>query len=497
MMEYKKNTEIELDITDISNEGEGIGKSDGFPFFVKDALPGDRILASVTKAKKNYAYARLVRIISPSRDRVEARCPIARSCGGCRLQELDYGAQLAFKERKVKNDIIRLGGVPQDILDKAFEGIDGMEAPFRYRNKAQYPFGRDRNGNIIYGFYAGRTHEIKSCDDCLLSSPDDHAILEVIKGWLLSEKLSPYDEKTGRGLLRHVLIRRAFSSGAVMVCLVVNSKEFPHRDVLIKRLTGMGKNITSVSYSENTERTNVIMGKNYHTIYGTDTIRDSIGGLSFEISPLSFYQVNPFQTEKLYSHALEFAALKGNETVWDLYCGIGTISLFLASKAGMVCGVEIVPQAIEDAKKNALINHIDKVQFFTGAAETVLPEYYSAVDASTELLHPDVIVVDPPRKGCDEKCLETMVKMQPDRIVYVSCDPATLSRDIKYLRANNYELRRLHIVDMFPQSVHVEVVSLLQRMSNRKYKPDAKVKIDVDLEDYYRIKDEEKRQESK
>ena len=459
--EYKKNEELELRITDLGSEGEGIGKIEGFPFFVKGALPGDKILAGVTKAKKNYAFARLIKVIEPSPDRVEPPCHVAGRCGGCRLQGLSYEAQLKFKSDKVYNDLLRLGGVPSEKLDEIFEPIMGMDSiPLRYRNKAQYPFGKDKNGNIIYGFYAGRTHDIIPCEDCLLSSPENKDILERIVLWMKEFGIEPYDERLHTGVVRHVLIRKSFAFDEFMVCLVINAKKLPHEEKLIEKLS----DVASLSYSVNTEDTNVIMGDSYTTIHGNPVIRDRIGDLIFNISPLSFYQVNPVQTEKLYKTALEYAELKGNETVWDLYCGIGTISLFLACNAKKVCGVEIVPQAIDDAKKNAENNDILNAEFFVGAAEEVLPEYY-ANNSSDDMIHPDVIVVDPPRKGLDSVCIDTIVKMSPERIVYVSCDPATLSRDVKIFCENGYELKRVRPCDMFPMTVHVETVVLLTRQN--------------------------------
>ncbi|MCR5208606.1 MAG: 23S rRNA (uracil(1939)-C(5))-methyltransferase RlmD [Lachnospiraceae bacterium] len=464
MISYVKNQETEIVITDLGSEGEGIGKIDGFPFFVKGALPGDRILAGVTKVKKNYAFARVIKILEPSADRVSPKCEADRRCGGCRLQSLSYDAQLRYKTDKVKNILMRIGGVPEALLDKVMEPIIGMgenaEGPWRYRNKAQYPFGRDKEGKLVYGFYAGRTHDIITCDDCLISAPENGKVLENIVAWMNEHDLDPYDESNGTGLLRHVLIRKSRAYNELMVCLVINAKDLPWEKELVDKLTHCDE-IASISYSVNMDNTNVIMGREYHTVYGKDTIKDRIGGLEFNISPLSFYQVNPVQTEKLYSTALEFADLKGDEVVWDLYCGIGTISLFLAKHAKKVCGVEIVPQAIDDAKNNAKENGISNAEFYVGAAEEILPAYYE--NNSDDMTHPDVVVVDPPRKGLDEKCIETIVKMTPERVVYVSCDPATLARDIRIFAENGYVLKRVRACDMFPQTVHVETVVLLIR----------------------------------
>ena len=358
-----------------------------------------------------------------------------------------------------------------------------MEQPFRYRNKAQFPVGTDKEGNLVTGFYAGRTHDIINNRNCYLGVEENRQVLDVVLGWMEKYGVSAYDEKTGTGLVRHILIRYGFKTGEMMVCLVINGERVPKQEALVERLREIS-GMTSITTSTNQERTNVIMGSKIRTLWGTPYISDYIGEVKYQISPLSFYQVNPVQTEKLYGTALEYAGLDGNETVWDLYCGIGTISLFLAQKAKKVYGVEIVPAAIEDARRNAELNGITNAEFFVGKAEEVLPEMYAKGEARA-----DVIVVDPPRKGCDAALLETVVKMQPERIVYVSCDSATLARDLKWLCAEGYELKRVRGVDMFPMTGHVETVCLL---SNRK--PDTKVRVDVNLEDYYRIKDAEKNQ---
>ena len=366
---YQKNQMIQVEITDMGTEGEGIGKIDGFTFFIKDALIGDVVEAKVMKAKKNYAYARLEKVVSPSSFRVEPKCFFSRSCGGCQLQAMDYAQQLAFKNRKVKNNMMRIGGFSEELLDAVMEtpvgmGINGTESrilggkkeePFHYRNKAQFPFGYDKEGNIITGFYAGRTHSIIANTDCALGVKENQEILDVILDFMKKEGVSAYREETGAGLLRHVLIRKGFSTGQIMVCLVINGEKIPAVDKLIAGLSQI-EGMTSISLSVNKERTNVIMGTDIRLLWGKERIEDTIGDLTFSISPLSFFQVNPVQTERIYKQALEYAGLQGEETVWDLYCGIGTISLFLAQKAKQVYGVEIIPQAIEDAKENAVRN---------------------------------------------------------------------------------------------------------------------------------------------
>ncbi len=591
-MDYKKNDIVTIEIQDISHDGEGIGKINGYPFFVKDTVIGDRAQVRVTKVKRNYAYGRLEKVLEPSPGRVQPVCAFHRQCGGCQIQAMAYEAQLRFKESKIRNNLIRIGGFAPEAVDDIMEPIVGMEVPLRYRNKAQYPVGTDREGNPVAGFYAGRTHDIIANTECFLGPEEYKDILEIILDYMRRERIPAYDENTGAGLIRHVLIRKGFGSGQIMVCLVINwrgegsdrqdaaGKTGPDgckrylpaqerlterlgaipgmtgisvsintentnvimgsevhtiwgkdriadtvhmreagliRHVLIRKGFGSGQimvclvinwrgegsdrqdaagktgpdgckrylpaqerlterlgaipGMTGISVSINTENTNVIMGSEVHTIWGKDRIadtvhmRDSLHGfrptgeeISFSISPLSFYQVNPAQMERLYALALEYAGLTGRETVWDLYCGIGTISLFLAKGAKQVYGVEIIPKAIEDARENASRNGIDNAEFFVGRAEELLPEKYER-----EGIRADVIVVDPPRKGCDAACLDTILKMRPERVVYISCDSATLARDLKVLCEGGYEMKRVRGVDLFGMTVHVEVACCLQR----------------------------------
>ena len=501
-MSYQKNQMVTIEIEDIGADGEGIGKIDGFPLFVKDAVPGDLVEVKIVKAKKNYAFARLEKILEPSPDRTDPPCPFHRQCGGCQIQALSYEKQLAFKQQKVKNNLMRIGGFEEGLLDRIMEPIIGMEEPWRYRNKAQYPVGYSKEGELITGFYAGRTHSIIANTDCLLGVTENKEILESILSYMRETGVTAYDEKTGKGLIRHVLIRKGFTSGQIMVCLVVNARpeqkkgiglceksglpsqkkknglpvqekmnRLPAREKLsevLEKIPGM----TSVSLNYNWENTNVIMGDVTELIWGEDTIKDTIHLLevrgndfyptdtevTYAISARSFYQVNPVQTEKLYSTALAYAGLTGEETVWDLYCGIGTISLFLAKRARKVYGVEVIEQAILDARKNARENQIENAEFFVGKAEEVLPAEYEKNG-----VYADVIVVDPPRKGCDEMCLNTILKMAPKKVVYVSCDSATLARDLRILCDGGYELKKVRACDQFCHSSHVEVVILLQR----------------------------------
>lgn len=454
----QKNDELILKIEDMGVDGAGIGKADGMTFFVKDAVIGDVVRAKVMKLKKTYGYARLMELQEASPDRVEPKCPYYRQCGGCQIQALSYEKQLEFKERKVRNNLERIGG----FTEIPMEPIVGMEEPYHYRNKAQFPVGTDKDGHIVTGFYAGRTHTIIPNRDCALGLPVNREILDLVIDFMEKYHVSAYDEKTGKGLVRHVLIRCGFTSKEKMVCLIINGKSLPHSEKLVEALRKID-GMTSISINCNTGRTNVILGRKTIVLWGQEYITDQIGEISYEISPVSFYQVNPVQTEKLYGLALEYADLHGEETVWDLYCGIGTISLFLAQKAKQVYGVEIIPQAIENAKRNAVKNGIENAEFFVGKSEEVLPEFYEKEAAAGRKAHADVIVVDPPRKGCDEKLLETIVKMAPDRVVYVSCDSATLARDLKILCENGYELKRVRAVDQFCHTVHTESVCLMER----------------------------------
>ncbi|MGF7142008.1 23S rRNA (uracil1939-C5)-methyltransferase [Anaerotaenia torta] len=449
----KKNDQVEVTIEDIGSEGEGIGRYEGYTLFVKDTVMGDRALVQVMKTGKSYGYARLVKLLEPSVYRVEPRCPIAARCGGCQLMHIDYAKQLEYKENKVRGCLTRIGG----FHDFTMEPICGMEEPYYYRNKAQYPVGRNKDGSLAIGFYAGRTHSIIDTSHCYIGARVNEEIITFLRSFLEKHRIEPYHEENHTGLLRHILIRVGFKTGEVMVCLVLNGGRMPHENELIaglQKIAGM----KSICLNINRERTNVILGDKVIPLWGEPYISDYIGSIRYRISPLSFYQVNPVQTQKLYAIALEYADLKGDETVWDLYCGIGTISLFLAQKAKQVYGVEIIPQAIEDAKKNAELNQIDNVEFFVGAAEEVLP-----AKNKEENIYADVIVVDPPRKGCDQSLLDTIVMMEPEKLVYISCDPATLARDAKYLCERGFELVKVRAVDQFGHSTHVECVILMQR----------------------------------
>ena len=452
-MEFKKNDLLTVVIEDMGHDGEGIGKAEGYTLFIKDAVIGDTVEAKIMKAKKNYGYARLMRVLNPSPYRVEPKCPCARACGGCQLQFLSYEKQLEFKKNKVKGNLERIGGFGQVEIEK----VIGMENPWRYRNKAQFPVGKNKDGEIITGFYAGRTHSIIPNRNCYLGAEVNEEILNQVIAYMTDNHVEPYEEAGGKGLVRHILIRNGFKTGEFMVCIIANGRTLPKVNNLIERLQTI-PGMTSISLNVNTKRNNVILGDKVITLWGQETISDYIGDIKFEISPLSFYQVNPVQTEKLYGTALEYAGLTGKETVWDLYCGIGTISLFLAQKAKQVYGVEIVPPAIEDAKRNARRNGIENAEFYVGKAEEVLPQKYEEEGSRA-----DVIVVDPPRKGCEPEVLDTMLHMKPERIVYVSCDSATLARDLKILCEKEYQIEKVAVCDMFGNSVHVETVCKLVR----------------------------------
>ncbi len=528
---FKKNDLAELFIEDMTKDGEGIGHADGYTLFVKDAVVGDRILAQVTKTGKSYGYARVREILEPSPERVKAPCPLARRCGGCTLQAMSCKAQLAFKENLVRRNLERIGG----FSDVPMEPILGMENPWRYRNKAQYPVGAAKpsaykessrtalpqpaSANtrtaarpqpasenaasprlLSAGYYAARSHELLNLRDCLLSPAHNAAILDCILAFAGEFGVTAYDETTGKGLLRHILIREGFATGEILICLVINGRKLPRAEELVRRLRDLPlgqkmpvPEIRSICLNVNTKKTNVILGGEVLPLYGDPWITDRLGGFEFRISPLSFYQVNPVQTLRLYETAVEFAGLTGTETVFDLFCGIGTISHFLAKKAREVYGVEIVPQAIRDAAANAARNHLTNAHFFAAAAEDVAARGY--FDEHTPLVHPDVVVLDPPRKGCEESLLRTIRALAPDRIVYVSCDSATLARDLRILAAPaegteaSYRLARVRPCDMFPATAHVESCVLLTRVSNRK--ADSYVKLNVKMEDYYRIKDAE------
>lgn len=449
-----KNKEYIVDIVDIGQGGVGIGKYEGFTVFVDGGLVQDKIKVKITKSKKNYAVGDIVEIIEKSPFRVERKCSESlRQCGGCQIQELDYQKQLDVKTNEVKQVISRIGKLDDVVIHDTL----GMEHPFRYRNKAQFPIQKKDNMPVI-GFYKKKSHDLISTDECIIQHEVNDKIIKIIKTYIRAYNVSIYDEKTHKGLLRHLVTKVGFTTGEVMIVLVANGKKLPYLKELASVLKENIPGFKTLVVNVNTQKTNVILGKENIVAYGDGMIRDYIGELVFEISPLSFFQVNPLQTEVLYNKALEYANLGENDTVFDIYCGIGTISLFLDQKAKKVYGIEIVEDAIKDAKRNAKINNMDNVEFYVGKAEEVVPKMYK------EGKRANVVVVDPPRKGCDEKVLDTIVSMEPDRVVYVSCNPSTLARDLAYLNERGYKCHEIQPVDMFPHSVHVENVAWLSRV---------------------------------
>ena len=451
-----KNKEYIVDIVDIGQGGVGIGKYEGFTVFVDGGLVQDKIKVKITKSKKNYAVGDMIEIIEKSPFRVARKCSEnLRQCGGCQIQELDYQKQLDIKTNEVKQVISRIGKLDDVVIHDTL----GMEHPFRYRNKAQFPIQKKDNMPVI-GFYKKKSHDLISTDECIIQHEVNDKIIKIIKTYIRAYNVSIYDEKTHKGLLRHVVTKVGFTTGEVMIVLVANGKKLPYLKELASVLKENIPGFKTLVVNVNTQKTNVILGKENIVAYGDGMIRDYIGELVFEISPLSFFQVNPLQTEVLYNKALEYANLGENDTVFDIYCGIGTISLFLAQKAMKVYGIEIVEDAIKDAKRNAKINNMDNVEFYVGKAEEVVPKMYK------EGKRANVVVVDPPRKGCDEKVLDTIISMQPDRVVYVSCNPSTLARDLAYLNERGYKCHEIQPVDMFPHSVHVENVAWLSKADN-------------------------------
>ncbi len=483
---FQKNDIVTVEIKDISSDGAGIGKADGFTLFIKDAVMGDTVTAKIMKVKKGYGFARLLEVVAPSPFRTAPKCELARKCGGCQIQELSYDRQLSFKQKRVKDVLLRIGGFSEELVQQVMHPILGMEEPWRFRNKEQLPVG-EKDGRPAAGFYAGHTHCIVPVSDCLVGPEENQKILAAVLKYMEEYHVPAYREETGTGLVRHILIRSGIYSRETMVCLVINGRKLPKEEKLVERLKEIPE-IVSICLNSNTEKTNVIMGQKGRVLWGKEAIEDtmhvlpaqyeggqvrfgvSLRSITYRISPLSFYQVNPHQAERLYSIVRCYAQLTGTETVWDLYCGVGTIGCFLAEDAGEVYGVEVIPDAIKDARKNAKENGLTNITFRVGKAEEVLPEYVEArmkEEGRTDKRGMvDVVVVDPPRKGCDELCLQTILETQPERIVYVSCDPATMARDCKILAAGGYELQAVQPVDQFPHTVHVETVVLMSRVQN-------------------------------
>lgn len=462
----EKNRDYIVDISGLTSEGSGVARIEGFTVFVEGGIPNEQAEIRIVKVLKNYAYGKLIRVLKLAPSRVEPSCEVVKRCGGCQLQHMNYEAQLQYKTRQVKDAIERLGG----LKDVTIHDTIGMDNPWNYRNKAQFPVGMD--GEVKIGFYANRSHEIINTPQCSIQDAINDNVVQAVREFIKKYDISVYDENTGKGLIRHIVTRKGFRTGEVMVCIVINGDAIPCDKALIEMLKSRIENLKSVVLNINKKNTNVILGERNIVIFGEEAIYDYIGEFKFKISPLSFFQVNPIQTEVLYNKALEYADLKGDEVVFDAYCGIGTISLFLSKKAKKVYGVEIVPQAIDNAKENARLNNIKNAEFIVGESEKVIPDMYK------KGIEADVIVVDPPRKGCDEKLLEVIAQMGPERVVYVSCNPATLARDLKYLSERGYRVKEIQPVDMFPQTTHVETVVCLSRKN-----PDDRIEIELNLDE--------------
>lgn len=453
----EKNKEYILDVVAQGYEGEGIAKIDNtFPVFVEGALVGEKVKVKIVKSKKSFAYGKLIEIVEESKERCTSECGIYKKCGGCKLQHSTYKEQLKFKHERVKDCISKIGKLDESLVKFPL----GMEQPWRYRNKVQLPIGLV-NGELKIGFFAPRSHEIIDMESCLIQDEIADKVVELTRSWIIKNNIKPYNidgQYDESGILRHIMIRRGFTTNEVMVVIVTNGKELPNKDEFIYLMVNNIHGIKSIIQNINSKPTNVILGLESKTLWGSDTICDYIGEFKYNISPLSFFQVNPIQTEVLYGKTLEYADLSGNETVFDAYCGTGSITLFLSQKAKEVYGVEIIPQAIENAKINAVENNVDNAHFYVGESEVVIPNLIS------KGIKADVVVVDPPRKGCDKKLLDAITNIDAKRIVYVSCDPSTLARDLAILEENGYKTVEIQPVDMFPHTVHVECVVLMSRV---------------------------------
>ncbi|MEE1056710.1 MAG: 23S rRNA (uracil(1939)-C(5))-methyltransferase RlmD [Acutalibacteraceae bacterium] len=451
-MNLKKNEIYETTITGMTTEGSGVGRIDGTAVFITNTAIGDIIKTKIIKTSKNYAIGRIEEIISPSPDRTEPDCKYFSQCGGCTYRHITYEAECQIKQQRVQDAIARIAGFENLKINP----IVGGKSRNHYRNKAQLPVGKDSKGNLIMGFYAYHSHRIVDSNSCNLQPDEFTEISKIVKSWTVKNKIQPYNEATHTGLLRHLYIRIAEVTGEIMVCLVINGNSISFTDELINQLKAV-KGFKSLQLNINKEKTNVVLGKKCITLYGCDYITDILCGLKFNISPLSFYQVNRTQAENLYSIAQKYAQLKKDDILLDLYCGTGTIGLSMAHKIKKLIGVEIIPQAIENAKENAKLNNINNAEFICADAST----------ASTKLdkqgIKPTVIIVDPPRKGCDKELIATIVKMSPKRVVYVSCDSATMARDIKIFNELGYTPREVTPVDMFPGTSHIECVVLMSR----------------------------------
>ncbi|SIS65500.1 23S rRNA (uracil(1939)-C(5))-methyltransferase RlmD [Salimicrobium flavidum] len=449
----QKNETITLTFEDLTHEGDGVGKVDGYPLFVPYGLPGEKAQVKVIKVKKNFGFGKLLEVEEESADRVTPPCNVYYQCGGCQLQHMSYSRQLTMKKNQVENVMKKIGHLEHVPVHDTL----GMEDPWRYRNKIQIPVGEKENGELKTGFYQKRSHNIIDMDTCIIQDEANDGMVEVVRRIASDLGIEAYHEESHNGVLRHIMVRTGQKTGDIMVVLVTRTKKLPHQERLIEQIKEAYPNVKSIVHNVNKDKTNVILGEETNVIYGDEYIYDTIGDIRFMISAKSFYQVNPTQTKTLYDKALEYADLRGGETVVDAYCGIGTISLFLAEAAKKVYGVEVVSEAVYDAKKNARLNNIENAEFYVGEAEKIMPWWRK------QGLRPDVIVVDPPRKGCDEVLLTSILEMEPERIVYVSCNPSTLARDLRILEDGGYETQEVQPVDQFPQTNHVECVTWLKK----------------------------------
>lgn len=456
----KKDEIYEIQVVDMGHKGEAIGKVDGFTVFVDGAVKGDIVKGRITLSKKSYATAELVEIVTPSQDRVTPKCKLSGICGGCQIMHMDYNKQLEMKQDQIKQNLSRIGKIESPNLLP----IIGMENPYNYRNKAQFPLEVDSKGNLQIGFYKKFSHDVIPFDTCHIQDPINDKILNIVKQYIRKNDITIYDEKTNSGNIKRIVTKVGFKTGEVMVVVVTKSKILPKNDQLVSMLKKEIPGLKTVVQNINPKQTNVILGEKNFVLFGNGTITDKLHDLVFEISPNSFYQVNPVQTDVLYSKALEFADIDNTKTVVDVYCGIGTISLFLAQKAKKVIGVEVLEQSIEDAKRNAKINKLNNAEFLCGKAEEVLPKLYE------DGVRADVVVVDPPRKGCEEIVLKTIAEMNVEKIIYVSCNPSTLARDIEILSHHGYKMEKGQGVDMFPHSMHVEAIILMTRSGSGEKK---------------------------
>jgi 23S rRNA (uracil1939-C5)-methyltransferase len=444
----QKNDYIDVTFEDLTHDGAGVAKVDGYPIFVPKALPGEKAKIKVIKTNKSYGIGRLIELYERSHFRVDVASEDAHKYGGCQLQHMSYEGQLQFKENQVRQVLTRIG----KLEDVKVHPILGMDNPWHYRNKAQVPVG-EKDGKLIAGFFKPRSHEIVDTNESLIQIPEINEAVQAVKEICSELGIPAYNEEAHKGVLRHIMARYGKQTGELMVVIITRTADIPHKNKLVKEIIARLPKVKSIVHNVNPKRTNVILGEKTTVLWGNEVIYDYIGNVKFAISALSFYQVNPDQTKVLYDKALEYAGLTGEETVIDAYCGIGTISLFLAQKAKKVFGVEVVPEAIEDAKRNAELNGITNAEFAVGEAEVVIPKWYKEGNRA------DVLVVDPPRKGCDEALLKTIIDMKPKKVVYVSCNPATLARDLRILEDGGYKTLEVQPVDMFPQTMHVECVS--------------------------------------